>query len=117
MLASPSLPAAQRRGTRLADATLRRSDGVAKPTWPNGPPARNGGDAGHFEHWLARQTTRIWAVTVVVALQGDPVRATQAGRIVMLGGFVVGLVIVATLAGTVGAYLLEDRRDRQPETA
>jgi hypothetical protein len=30
----------------------------------------------------------------------------------MLAAFVVGLVLTATLAGTVGAYLLEDRRER-----
>jgi voltage-gated potassium channel len=58
----------------------------------------------------------IWAATSVVALQGDPVPETRLGRLVMLGGFAVGLVLVAALAGTVGAYLLEERRE-QAETA
>lgn len=54
----------------------------------------------------------IWAAVTVVALQGDPVPSTALGRLVMLAGFAVGLVLVATLAGTVGAYLLEERRER-----
>ena len=54
----------------------------------------------------------LWAASTVVAMQGDPVPETAAGRIVMIVGFGVGLVLIATLAGTVGAYLLEDRRER-----
>lgn len=54
----------------------------------------------------------IWAAAAVLALQTDPSPATTAGRLVMLGAFAVGLVLVATLAGTVGAYLLEERRER-----
>ena len=54
----------------------------------------------------------IWAATSVIALQGDPVPTTAAGRLVMLVAFAVGLILVATLAGTVGAYLLEERRER-----
>ena len=53
----------------------------------------------------------IWAATSVIALQGDPVPTTAIGRLVMLVAFAVGLVLVATLAGTVGAYLLEERRE------
>jgi voltage-gated potassium channel len=55
----------------------------------------------------------IWAATCVVALQGDPVPETAIGRLIMLAGFSVGLVLVASLAGTVGAYLLEERRERE----
>jgi voltage-gated potassium channel len=55
----------------------------------------------------------IWAATCVVALQGDPVPETAIGRLIMLAGFAVGLVLVASLAGTVGAYLLEERRERE----
>jgi voltage-gated potassium channel len=54
----------------------------------------------------------IWAATSVIALQGDPVPTTALGRLVMLAAFSVGLILVATLAGTVGAYLLEERRER-----
>ena len=54
----------------------------------------------------------IWAATSVIALQGDPVPTTALGRLVMLVAFAVGLILVATLAGTVGAYLLEERRER-----
>lgn len=54
----------------------------------------------------------IWAATVVVSLQGDPTPESVGGRLVMLAGFALGLVLVATLAATFGAYLLEDRRER-----
>ena len=58
----------------------------------------------------------IWAATSVIALQGDPVPTTALGRLIMLAAFSVGLVVVATLAGTVGAYLLEERRERNEAT-
>ena len=54
----------------------------------------------------------LWAASTVIAMQGDPVPESSVGRLLMLVGFVVGLVLVATLAGTVGAYLLEERRER-----
>jgi len=54
----------------------------------------------------------LWAATTGVGMQGDPVPVSALGRLVMLAGFAVGLVLVATLAGTVGAYLLEERRER-----
>ncbi|MBW3592743.1 MAG: ion transporter [Actinobacteria bacterium] len=54
----------------------------------------------------------LWSATVVLALQGDPVPATAVARIAMLLGFAFGLVIVATLAGTVGAFLVDERRER-----
>jgi voltage-gated potassium channel len=54
----------------------------------------------------------LWAASTVIATQGDPVPQSPVGRLVMLAGFAVGLVLVATLAGTVGAYLLEERRER-----
>ncbi len=57
----------------------------------------------------------LWAASTVIATQGDPVPETAAARLTMLAGFAVGLVLVATLAGTVGAYLLEERRERSEE--
>jgi voltage-gated potassium channel len=54
----------------------------------------------------------LWAAGTVIATQGDPTPASALGRVLMLAGYAVGLVIVATLAGTVGAYLLEERRER-----
>ncbi|HEV3378551.1 MAG TPA: ion transporter [Thermoleophilaceae bacterium] len=55
----------------------------------------------------------IWGFSTVLALQGDPVPESAGARIVMIVGFGFGLVIVASLAGTVGAFLIEDRRDRE----
>lgn len=54
----------------------------------------------------------LWSFSVVIALQGDPVPASGLGRAAMLLGFTFGLVIVASLAGTVGAFLVEERRER-----
>jgi voltage-gated potassium channel len=76
--------------------------------------------------WLAERGTTtftgfgdalLWAASTVIAMQGDPVPQTAFGRIVMLAGFAVGLVLVATLAGTVGAFLLEDHRERMAPDA
>ena len=54
----------------------------------------------------------LWAFTAVVALQGDPTPTTTGARLAMLVGFGFGLVVVATLAGSVGAFLVDDRRER-----
>jgi len=71
--------------------------------------------------WLAERDHRtfgtfgdalLWAATTVVGMQADPVPETALGRLVMLGAFATGLVLIASLAGTVGAYLLEERRER-----
>ena len=54
----------------------------------------------------------LWGFSVVLALQGDPVPETVGARVAMLAGFVFGLVVVASLAGTVGAYFVDERRER-----
>jgi voltage-gated potassium channel len=54
----------------------------------------------------------LWAAATVLALQADPVPESVGGRIAMLAGFAFGVVVVASLAGTVGAYLVEERRER-----
>ena len=57
----------------------------------------------------------LWAIATVLALQGDPVPASTGARLAMLAGFACGLVVVATLAATVGAFLIEERRERASE--
>lgn len=54
----------------------------------------------------------LWSASAVLGMQADPVPESRLGRLLMLAAFTVGLIVVATLAGTVGAYLLEDRRER-----
>ncbi|MBD0328821.1 MAG: ion transporter [Thermoleophilia bacterium] len=54
----------------------------------------------------------LWSFATVLALQGDPVPGSVGGRIAMLAGFVFGLVVVASLAGTIGAFLVDERRER-----
>ena len=56
-----------------------------------------------------------WAATTVVGLQGDPVPSTLGARLAMLAGFAFGLVVVATLAGTLGAYFVDSRREQAAE--
>lgn len=51
----------------------------------------------------------LWSAAVVLALQGDPVPQSLGAHIAMIAGFVVGLVIIASLAGTLGAYLIDSR--------
>lgn len=54
----------------------------------------------------------LWALTTVIALQGDPVPASVGGRIAMIAGLVLGLVLVAALAGVIGSFLVDERRER-----
>lgn len=54
----------------------------------------------------------LWSFSTVLALQADPVPVSVGARIVMLAGFLFGLVVVASLAGAVGAFLVDDRRER-----
>lgn len=54
----------------------------------------------------------LWSFSTVLALQADPVPTSAAGRLVMLAGFVSGLVVVALLAGVLGAYFVDERRER-----
>ena len=49
----------------------------------------------------------LWAVAVVVGMQGDPTPESVGGRLVMTFGFGVALVLVASLAATLGAFLVD----------
>lgn len=59
----------------------------------------------------------LWSAAVVLGLQGDPVPQTLGAHLAMLAGFVVGLVIIASLAGTLGAYLIDSRGEWEREDA
>lgn len=54
----------------------------------------------------------LWSLSVVLAGQGDPVPSSVGGRLVMIAGFAFGVVVVAALAGAIGAFLVDDRRER-----
>ncbi len=56
----------------------------------------------------------LWALGTVIALQGDPRPSTVGAQLTMLAGFVFGLVVVASLAGSAGAFFVEDTRERRP---
>lgn len=55
----------------------------------------------------------LWSAAVVIAQQGDPVPDNPAAHIAMIVGFAWGVVVFASIAGSVGAYFLEDRRERE----
>lgn len=57
----------------------------------------------------------LWAVAIVVAQQGDPVPTSTGAHVVMLAGFGCGLAVIATLAGALGAHLVEARGERGRE--
>lgn len=54
----------------------------------------------------------LWAGATVIGLQGDPVPESVGARIVMIAGFLIGLVVIASLAGVIGSFLVEERRER-----
>ncbi len=66
-------------------------------------------DGGAFESF---GNAVIWSLGVVIGMQGDPVPESLGAQLVMLAGFAFGLVVVASLAGTIGAFLVEERRER-----
>lgn len=64
--------------------------------------------------------TLLWSAAVVFGQQAEPVPASVAGRIVMNLGFLLGLTVMAALAGTLGAWFVDARREQQehpPESA
>jgi len=54
----------------------------------------------------------LWAVAVVVAGQGDPVPSTLGAHVAMLAGFAWGVAVFATVAGALGAFFVDERRER-----
>lgn len=54
----------------------------------------------------------LWAAAVVVAQQGDPVPTSTGAHLAMLAGFAWGVVVIATLAGSLGAFFIDDRAER-----
>jgi hypothetical protein len=54
----------------------------------------------------------VWTLSVVVGRQGDPVPATMPDRLVMVAGFAIGTVFIATPAGMIDSFLLENREER-----
>lgn len=55
----------------------------------------------------------IWSTGVVVALSADPRPVSTGAQIAMLGGFVFGLLVVASLAGALGAFFLGGAREER----
>lgn len=66
-------------------------------------------DEGIFDHF---GEAILWSLAAVLALQGDPVPSSVGGQLAMILAFLTGLVVIAALAGTVGAYLVDERRER-----
>jgi voltage-gated potassium channel len=54
----------------------------------------------------------LWSAGVVIAGQGEPVPESTGAHLVMLVGFAWGVVVFATVAGSLGAFFIDDRRER-----
>jgi voltage-gated potassium channel len=54
----------------------------------------------------------LWAVAVIVAQQGDPVPESAVAHVAMLVGFAWGVAVFATVAGSLGAFFVDERRER-----
>lgn len=54
----------------------------------------------------------LWSLSTILAGQGDPVPASTGGQVVMVAGFAFSIVVVAALAGAIGAFLVDERRER-----
>lgn len=62
----------------------------------------------------------LWSVGVVVASQANPVPTSLVAHIAMLAGFIWGVGVFATVAGALGAFFIDERRERaetEPEPA
>jgi voltage-gated potassium channel len=53
-----------------------------------------------------------WAASIVLGQQSDPVPQSAGARIAMLGGFVMGVTLIALLAATLGAWFVGSERER-----
>ncbi len=54
----------------------------------------------------------LWSAGVVIAATGDPVPRSLGAHLAMLVGFVWAVVVFATLAGSLGAFFVDQRRER-----
>lgn len=54
----------------------------------------------------------LWAAATVFGQQADPVPASVGGRLAMIAGFILGIGVVATVAATLGAWFVDERRER-----
>jgi voltage-gated potassium channel len=63
---------------------------------------------GRFANFL---DAILWSFSVVIAMQGDPAPVNPIARIVMLVGYLWGLVVIGTVAASVGSFLVDSRRE------
>jgi hypothetical protein len=54
----------------------------------------------------------LWAAATVFGQQADPVPTTLGGRMVMIVGFILSTAVVAAVAATLGAWFVDERRER-----
>jgi len=55
----------------------------------------------------------LWSFAAVIGMQADPVPKSVGARLTMVACFAVGLVLVASLAGVFGAFLLGELDERR----
>ena len=54
----------------------------------------------------------LWSAATVFGQQADPVPGSVGARLAMIVGFVLGTAVVATVAATLGAWFVDERRER-----
>lgn len=65
--------------------------------------------SGAFDHL---GDALLWSAGVVIGQQGDPLPVTTGGHLAMVAGFGLGVVFLASLAGSLGALFVEQRNER-----
>jgi len=69
-------------------------------------------DGGPDRDLPTLQAALLWSAATVIGMSPTVNPTTELGQLVMVAGFVVGLVLVTTLAGTLGAFLLQACAER-----
>lgn len=54
----------------------------------------------------------LWAAAATFGQQAEPVPSTIGGRITMIAAFIVGVAVMGSIAATLGAWFVDERRER-----
>jgi len=73
-------------------------------------------DGGPHRDLRTLGSALLWSAATVLGMSPTVNPTTTAGQLVMVVGFVAGLVLITTLAGALGSYLLEARAESTPST-
>lgn len=74
-------------------------------------------DGGPHSDFSTLPSALLWSASTIIGMSPTLTPKPALARLVMLVGFVVGLVVIATLAGTLGSFLIDTRRDRDDHSS